>query len=364
MYPQHLLEGVVQVQEGTDMQTFKTVHINDYVISLRSFQGGFEMSDYEGVCSPAYQVFYNTKPIDHRYFKYLFKCKGFIQEMDSVTVGIREGKNIPYNSFGQTYIPFPSLPEQSRIAAFLDERCGKIDEAIAKHKALIEKLDEYRKAVITKAVIKGVKGEREMKESGVDWIGQIPSKWSVKRGKFFLTLLNRPTVESDGVITCFRDGEVTLRSRRREEGFTFAIQEAGYQGIEPGDLVIHKMDGFAGAVGVSDSRGKGTPALNVLDSNENKDYLKYYFRAVAFLGYFESVATGIRVRTCDTGWPKIQQTPCLLPPQKEQSEIVAYLDKKCASIDSAKERHTQLIAKLEEYKKSLIYNAVTGKIEC
>lgn len=153
MYPQHLLEGVVQVREGTDLQSFKTVHKNDYVISLRSFQGGFEMSDYEGVCSPAYQVFFNCKPIDHRYFKYLFKCQGFIQEMDSVTVGIREGKNIPYDSFARTYIPYPDIVEQSRIGAFLDDRCAKIDVAINRHQALIVKLDEYRKSVDRKSVV-------------------------------------------------------------------------------------------------------------------------------------------------------------------------------------------------------------------
>ena len=90
MIPQEQLEGVVQTKEETDLQTFKTVHINDYVISLRSFQGGFEASDYEGVCSPAYQVFYNTKKINHKYFRYLFKSDGFIEKMNSLTVGIRE----------------------------------------------------------------------------------------------------------------------------------------------------------------------------------------------------------------------------------------------------------------------------------
>ena len=83
---------------------------------------------------------------------------------------------------------------------------------------------------------------REMKDSGIEWIGKIPDNWIVQRGKNVLAILNRPVLEDDGVITCFRDGEVTLRSKRREEGFTFSLQEVGYQGIEPGDLVVHGMD--------------------------------------------------------------------------------------------------------------------------
>ena len=106
----------------------------------------------------------------------------------------------------------------------------------------------------------------EYKKSGVAWVKKIPSSWNVSRGKTILELLNRPIKDDDEIITCFRDGEVTLRKNRREEGFTVALREAGYQGIEPGDLVVHGMDGFAGSIGISDSRGKATPVLNVLDS--------------------------------------------------------------------------------------------------
>ena len=108
------------------------------------------------------------------------------------------------------------------------------------------------------------------KKSGVPWAEIIPESWDVIRGKNILTLLSRPIKEDDEIITCFRDGQVTLRKNRREEGFTVALQENGYQGIEPGDLVVHGMDGFAGSIGVSDSRGKATPVLNVMDSSQNK----------------------------------------------------------------------------------------------
>lgn len=158
MYPQHLLEVCVQVKEDTDLQTFRTVCCNDFVISIRSFQGGFEMSKYEGVCSPAYQVFHNTQQINHVFFKYLFKSDGFIERMNSLTVGIREGKNILYADFANSYLAIPPLKEQLRIADYLDKKCAQIDSAIAKKETLVEKLTTYKKSLIYECVT----GKREV----------------------------------------------------------------------------------------------------------------------------------------------------------------------------------------------------------
>lgn len=105
---------------------------------------------------------------------------------------------------------------------------------------------------------------REMKDSGLQWAGDIPQYWNIAKGKHFMAVLERPVRDDDNVITCFRDGEVTLRSNRREDGFTVATVEAGYQGIEPGDLVVHGMDGFAGAIGISDHEVKGRRRLMFL----------------------------------------------------------------------------------------------------
>lgn len=203
---------------------------------------------------------------------------------------------------------------------------------------------------------------REMKASGIGWAGEIPASWDVQKGKNILTLLGRPVMEDDGIITCFRDGEVTLRSKRREDGFTMSDKEIGYQGIEAGDLVVHGMDGFAGAIGISDSRGKGTPVLNVMDSDQNKRFLMYYLRCAAKSGLFLSLSTGIRVRSCDTNWNKIKNVLFALPPISEQHRIVSYLDAECDRIDAVIE---QTRASIEEYKKlkqAVITQAVTKGI--
>ncbi len=207
------------------------------------------------------------------------------------------------------------------------------------------------------------KGYTEMKDSGIEWISEIPAHWGILRGKNLLRLLERPVKPDDDVITCFRDGEVTLRKNRREEGFTNSLKEIGYQGIEPGDLIVHGMDGFAGSIGISDSRGKASPVLNVMDSNQNKRYLMYYLRAMAYKDVFMALSTGIRVRSCDLRWNKLSVFPFLIPTSHEQSAIATYLDTQCAKIDEIIAQAQASIEDYKQWKASIIYEAVTKGLD-
>ncbi len=151
--PQTLLEelttqNVVKVKEDTDLSSFKTIHVGDFCISLRSFQGGFEYSRYEGVVSSAYQVFYPIVELCDGYYRYLFKDKGFIEKMNSYTISFRDGKNIAFSDFGNTYIPYPPIDEQIAIAEYLDKKCAEIDECISIKKEQISTLEAYKKSVI------------------------------------------------------------------------------------------------------------------------------------------------------------------------------------------------------------------------
>lgn len=201
-----------------------------------------------------------------------------------------------------------------------------------------------------------------MKDSGLPWIGIIPKHWECIRGKYILNYLSKPVKEDDGVITCFRDGQVTLRSNRREDGFTMADKEIGYQGIDVGDLVVHGMDGFAGAIGISDSRGKASPVLNVLETEQNKRFIMYYLRSMAYGDVFVAMATGIRVRSCDLRWNKLANFEYLVPPIDEQEKIVTFLDIKCSEIDALIADIQAQIETLEQYKRSTIAEAVTKGI--
>ena len=200
---------------------------------------------------------------------------------------------------------------------------------------------------------------RKLKDSGIEWIGEIPESWSIARGKHILTLLQRAVFPTDGVITCFRDGEVTLRSNRREDGFTVSLKEIGYQGIEPGDLVVHGMDGFAGSIGISDSRGKSSPVLVVLDSSQDKKYLMYYLRSMAYNNVFLALSTGIRVRSCDLKWNKLADLLYLVPPIVEQHKLVSFLDEKCSEIDAMLSKTRASIEEYKKLKQAVITQAVT-----
>lgn len=202
---------------------------------------------------------------------------------------------------------------------------------------------------------------REMKDSGIEWVKRVPNDWDIIKGKHLLNLMARPVRKSDEVITCFRDGEVVLRSERRVDGFTMSDKEIGYQGINKGDIVIHGMDGFAGAMGVSKSTGKGSPVLIVCNPKEDDcpRYIIYYLRSLAMTNVFLALATGIRERSCDLRWNKIAVLPFLRPSFSEQQKIADYLDKVCGEIDDMIALQEKMIEELKAYKQSVITEAVT-----
>ena len=315
-----------------------------------------------GVITSAYMAFH---PLDDsvlpQYATYLFKSYDNIKAFHNMGGGVR--KILNFSELKKKYFLLPPLPEQKKIVSFLDMKCSEIDTLIADIQAQIDTLEQYKRSVITEAVTKGLNPDAEMRDSGVQWIGMMPSHWDCQRGKYILRYLQKPVRDDDGVITCFRDGEVTLRSNRREEGFTMADKEIGYQGIDVGDLVVHGMDGFAGAIGISDSRGKASPVLNVLETKQNKRYIMYYLRSMAYNDVFVALATGIRVRSCDLRWNKLAELLYPLPPVDEQEAIVEYIDSVLERTNAVIADKKQQIETIEEYKKSLIFEYVTGKKE-
>lgn len=204
-----------------------------------------------------------------------------------------------------------------------------------------------------------------MKDSNIPWMPSIPDTWEVQRGKNILVLNKRPVRESDEVVTCFRDGEVILRSERRTDGFTMSDKEIGYQGINKGDIVIHGMDGFAGSMGVSKSTGKGSPVLVVCSPKYDAipQFIIYYLRTLAMTNVFVALSTGIRERSCDLRWNKIAELQFALPSSTTQQRIADFLDRKCAEIDELAALQETMIAELKRYKQSVITEAVTKGLD-
>lgn len=316
-----------------------------------------------GIITSAYMSFYptDTTAVLSEYANYLLKSYDNCAAFHNMGGGVR--KILNFDELKRQYFVLPPLVEQQRIADFLDRECGKIDGLKADIQAQIDTLEQYKRSIITEAVTHGLNPSAPMKDSGIPWVGQFPTHWTKKKGKYILRYMSKPVKQDDGVITCFRDGEVTLRSNRREDGFTMADKEIGYQGVDVGDLVVHGMDGFAGAIGISDSRGKASPVLNVLNTKQNKKYIMYYLRSMAYGEVFTALSTGIRVRSCDLRWNKLAELLYPLPPIDEQNNIVNYIDEQIARTNDIIADKKLQIETLDGYKKSLIYEYVTGKKE-
>ena len=340
---------------------YQGIDVGDLVVhGMDGFAGAIGISDSRGKASPVLNVL-DTKQ-NKKYIMYFLRSMAYNNVFLALATGIRvRSCDLRWNKLAELYYPIPSLDEQNRIVEFLDVKCAEIDALFKDIQTEIDILEEYKRSVITEKVTKGLNPDVTMKGSCIEWIDMIPAHWKFERGKYILKYIQKPVKENDGVITCFRDGEVTLRSKRREDGFTMADKEIGYQGIDVGDLVVHGMDGFAGAIGISDSRGKASPVLNVLNTEQNKRYVMYFLRSMAYNNVFLALATGIRVRSCDLRWNKIAELYYLIPPLKEQNKIVEYLDEKCAEIDSIIETKKEQLTVLDGYKKAIIYEYVTGK---
>lgn len=357
--PQSQLEGVVQVKEDTDLQMFKTVHKGDFVISLRSFQGGFEYSLYEGVCSPAYQVFYPTSPICDTYYRYLFKSQSFISKMNNLTVGIREGKNIQYVDFANSQIPVPPLAEQERIAAFLDAECAEIDTVLEKTRASIEEYKKLKQAVITQAVTKGIRGDRPMKDSGIEWIGEISQDFEIVKLKWLCDVLDQ-----------FRS---PVTADKRNQNADVLYDYYGASGA------IDKIDGYTiddhvmliGEDGAN-LRMRNLPIMYEINGkawvNNHAHILKPKAGVDFYFIFYALEALDLNYYITGSAQPKLSQDNLrnIWVPITDftgQKRIAAYISDVCDEFDCLIAKKQQYLTEIENYKKSLIYEYVTGKKE-
>ena len=359
----------INTSEGLLPESFNTYNIveaGDIIIrptdlqnDKRSLRTGLVKE--RGIITSAYLDLMPIKKINSAFFRYLLHAFDVTKVFYNMGNGVRQGLN--FSEFSRLMVFEPPIEEQNAIARFLDSKCNEFDSVSADIQTQINVLEQYKRSVITETVTKGLNSEVTLKDSGIQWIGQMPAHWNCIRGKYILRYMQKPVKEDDGVITCFRDGEVTLRSNRREDGFTMSDKEIGYQGIDVGDLVVHGMDGFAGAIGISDSRGKASPVLNVLETDQNKRYIMYYLRSMAYSDVFLALATGIRVRSCDLRWNKLAELMYPVPPIEEQEKIVEHIDSVIKKTDEVIADKKEQLETIEEYKKSLIYEYVTGKKE-
>jgi type I restriction enzyme, S subunit len=196
------------------------------------------------------------------------------------------------------------------------------------------------------------------------WFPGRPDGWEATAAKYLFKRERRGVRPEDGVVTAFRDGQVALRAKRRADGFTVALQESGYQGIRKGDLVVHAMDAFAGAIGIAEDDGKATPVYSACTSKSKNVHLPFYaklLRHLALSGFVESLAKGIRERTTEFRWAGLSEVVLPVPPLATQTAITHFLDHKTSAIDAAIANKRALIADLLKYREAVIAEAVAPR---
>lgn len=369
--PQCLLEELttqtaVKLKENTDLNSLKTVHKGDFCISLRSFQGGFEFSEYEGVVSPAYQIFYKSSDIANKYYKYMFKDSSFISKMNSYTMSMRDGKNISYFDFGNSYLPFPSFDEQKKISDYLDQKCSEIDTISSDIQKQISVLEDYKKSVIAEAVTKGLNPNVEMKDSGIEWVGKIPKHWHIHPvyTYFFEGNTSNYRLQEQNLLS-LSYGKI-IRKDINTNGGLLPASFNTYNIVDSGDIIIRptdlQNDKRSLRTGLVNEKGIITSAyLNLKPrKHTSSKYYHYLLHSYDTIKVFYNMGNGVRQ---GLNYSEFSKLLLLEPPMVEQEKIVKYLDQKCSELDTIISDKKNQLEILTEYKKSLIYEYVTGKKE-
>lgn len=369
--PRTWVENRMVMPSGA-LESFKLIEKGDFAISLRSFEGGLEYCYHTGIISPAYTVLKRTrKDLDEKYFKYLFKSSSFISELQTSVVGIREGKNISYPELSYSFLPIPSEKEQTAIAQFLDDKTTKIDQAIAIKDQQISLLKERKQILIHKAVTRGLDDRVALKDSGVEWIGEIPEHWEVKRLKD-VCLINQNALPE----TTYKDfrfeyvdiGSVTLENGivQVEEYFFKNSPSRARRVAKTGDTIISTVRTYLKAIDFI-TRDKASYVFStgfaVLQPNRfmYPQFLANFVRSDAF-------TEQVTVNSKGMSYPAINSTDLsrlfvVHSNVEEQKQISNYIETASQKIDTAIGLKHQEIEKLKEYKSSLINSMVTGKVK-
>ena len=372
----NIIRKDINTSDGLLPESFEGYNViddGDIILRLTDLQNDQKslrvgLSHEKGIVTSAYVTLRKRNPaMNSQFFYYLIHSYDVRKGFYGMGAGVRQGLN--FAGVRKIMLTLPSVDEQTAIAAFLGKKITQVDNLIANVQAQIEKLKAYKQSLITEVVTKGLDPTVPMKDSGVEWIGEIPAHWEVTRIKNLFELRNERNNEADlskvNLISLYTDLGVVQHSDIVETTGNRAITAEGYKFVYKNDIVVNIILCWMGAVGMSRYDGVTSPAYDIYRplADTNSEYYHYLFRTNRFNGECYRYGRGImmmRWRTYSTEFRAIN-IPC--PPAKEQKQIVAYLKEKCTQIDQLIAIKQAKIEKLEQYKRSLIYEYVTGKKE-
>lgn len=333
---------------------------------LRPYLAKVAKPNFNGQCSTEILVLNPSSRIQKDFLFWYLLNPAFIDAVNASTYGAKMPR-ANWSFIGSCYFPLPPMNIQDAISSVLNKKCVQVNALIANVQAQIEKLKDYKQSVITEVVTKGLDPTVPMKDSGIEWIGEIPAHWEVTRIKNKFTLRNERNDEADlskvNLISLYTDLGVVQHSDLTATTGNRAVTAEGYKIVHKNDIVVNIILCWMGAVGISKYDGVTSPAYDIYQplNGTNSEFYHYLFRTNRFNGECYRYGRGImlmRWRTYSTEFTAIN-IPC--PPEDEQQKIVAHLEEKCNQVDRLIAIKQAKIEKLEQYKRSLIYEYVTGK---
>lgn len=346
------------------LETLKLVEPGNFVISLRSFQGGIELAHDRGIISPAYTVLSLSKNNEIEYFKYLLKSNEYINSLTLLVTGIREGQNIDTNKFKDTLLFLPSSKEQTAIANFLDYKTAKIDRFIRKKKQLTKLLNEQKAGIINNAVTKGLNPNVNTKPSGIEWLGDIPEHWGVRKLKYSVFLNQHSTFDNGESVNT----KIALENIESKSGRILKLNENSFEGIgsifKKGDVLFGKLRPYLAKVVAPLFEGSCVNEILVLTPNKvvwDSEFLKNRMLSQEFIKIVDDSTFGSKMPRAS--WNFIGGLKISCPPLSEQESIVSYIEKETTIINKAISIIEKEITLVQEYRTALIAEAVTGKID-
>lgn len=359
-----------------DVSAYRLAYPGDIVMnSMNILSGSVGLSQYFGCVSPVYYMLRpKEKDDDVRYYNYIFQTTLFQRSLFGLgnDILIKESGNgklntirmrIPMDKFGGLYIPIAPKDKQKKISDFLDAKCGEIDILIKNIQEEIDVLEDYKKSVISEGVTRGLDCDSALKDSGIFYMGLIKETWSISKIGYICTKLSRGFLPEDTALVCSNKGKVLVRDENAVG--KMVSEDNAMQGIKKGDIAIHGMDTWHGAIALSEYDGKITRVVHVCDSTEDKRFVVYYMQYLAFQGVYKLISNGVRGNTSDfRSWDKVKDIYIPLPEtREEQKKICDHLDLVCKEIETAIDNKREQLDMLEQYKKATIYEYVTGKKE-
>ncbi|MDQ2794975.1 MAG: restriction endonuclease subunit S, partial [Bacteroidota bacterium] len=247
--------GSRTVEASKDFHLLKLVRVGDFVISLRSFEGGIEYAYFQGIISPAYNILVPAEPANASYLAYLLKSKPFVESLTLFVTGIREGQNIDNSKFNISFLPIPPLPEQRRIVAFLNGKTKQIARLLRNKRQLIKLLTEQKQALIHRAVTQGLDTNAPRKDSGVAWLGEVPAHWQVRRIKYILREVDLRSTTGSELLLSMRMHHGLVPYNDHFERPQQSSSLIDYKLVKPGQLVINRMQAGNGVIFFSQLSG-------------------------------------------------------------------------------------------------------------